>query len=255
MVLTTVFAGPAGSGKTSLVYAYGRWLEENLEARIAYVNLDPGAENIRYRATFDIRTLFTLKDVMDKYGLGPNGAFIKASELIAENLGLILSKEPFTNLNEWDFILLDTPGQMEVFILRPSGNIILDSLRRLSRIVLVFVMDGSAMANPIDSLTMLFTSILVQLKTGVYVIPVVNKSDLVVNLESVKSVIENPEALLIRDLKHVGLMQDVFKDLVSICIKTKAPLRTILVSATENYNLDALHSVIHESFCACGDLT
>ena len=100
MTMFVVFIGPAGSGKTSLVQAYGDWIEENLYLRIARVNLDPGVSVLPYTPVFDIRTIYTLQDVMKTYRLGPNGAFIKAGELIVEKLDEIMKHEPFRNVFE-----------------------------------------------------------------------------------------------------------------------------------------------------------
>jgi len=95
-----VFVGPAGSGKSTLVASYSSWARKNLLLRVAPVNLDPGAEEVKYKPVFDIRNYSTLRDIMEKYGLGPNGAFIKASELIAEKLDEVFSQPPFpTRIN------------------------------------------------------------------------------------------------------------------------------------------------------------
>ncbi|MEM4431341.1 MAG: ATP/GTP-binding protein [Desulfurococcaceae archaeon] len=256
MTITVVFTGPAGSGKTTLVFSYSKWVEENLNIRIATVNLDPGAEDIPYKPVFDIRNFFTLKDIMKKYGLGPNGAFIKASDLIAESINIIMNNEPFINIDKYDIVLIDTPGQMEIFMLRPASNVLFEKLKKISKPIIVFVLDGTAMENVVDALTLWFINVLIHIKTGIYVIPVINKADLMDRIEFAKILIENPESLLnISSDTLRGLINDIFKELVEISIKTKGPLRTVFVSATKGFNIDALHGIIHEAFCACGDLT
>ena len=66
MTIITVFAGPAGSGKTSLIASYARWLRKELFMKVGIVNLDPGIEKIPYEPVFDIRQWFTLSDIMLK---------------------------------------------------------------------------------------------------------------------------------------------------------------------------------------------
>ena len=56
-----VFVGPAGSGKSSLVASYTKWLRENLLLRVAPVNLDPGADVLKYKPLFDIRSFLQLE--------------------------------------------------------------------------------------------------------------------------------------------------------------------------------------------------
>ncbi len=47
------------------------------------VNLDPGNENIPYKAAVDIRELVAVPVVMEEMGLGINGALVYAGMLCA----------------------------------------------------------------------------------------------------------------------------------------------------------------------------
>lgn len=249
-----IFTGPAGSGKTSLVRAYSEWIEKNLFLRVGAVNLDPGAEIISYKPVFDIRWIFTLKDVMEEYNLGPNGAFIKASELLADRADEILSRPPFSELNEWDIILIDTPGQMEAFLFRPASSVLFRRLSRMTNTIIVYIIDGSALLRLSDAIFLWFLYVLVQLKTGILTIPVINKRDVTPNQKLAKILVEDP-ARLIEEAKDEGLAQEMIPDLVNVAMKTKGPFRAILVSAKELSDMEYLHTAIHEAFCACGDLT
>ncbi len=257
MVMVVVFIGPAGSGKTSLVKSFGSWIRRNLFLRVAQVNLDPGAEELPYKPIFDIRTMFSIRDVMKKYKLGPNGAFIKASELVAEQVDVILSKEPFTNISEWDVVLIDTPGQMEAFIFRPAGNVFFEKLSSLVNIVGVYVIDASAIGSLTDAITLWFLGLLAQVKTGIQIVPVVNKIDVARNVEYARLLIEAPEKLMeiARNEKQEGILSDLAPELVEIALKTKQALRPVEVSAVELKGMDELYYLVHEAFCTCGDLT
>lgn len=253
-VVNIVFIGPAGSGKTSLVKTYSEWLRKNLLLRVAPVNLDPGAEGVGYKPVFDIRNLFTLRDIMEKYNLGPNGAFIKASELIAENVGTIFSSEPFSEPWKWDIILVDTPGQMEAFIFRPSSTVFLRKLGGIGNIVLAYIIDASAIIRVSDAVFLWFLYILVQVKTGLLAVPVINKRDIAGNLKLVRSLVEDPWKL-VEQARDEGLASEVIPNLVEIAVKTKGAFRAVLVSSRESNDMEALHTLLHEAFCACGDLT
>lgn len=257
MTIVAVFVGPAGSGKTTLVHRYGEWLKEKLFLKTAQVNLDPGAEKILYKPVFDIRRIYTLQDIMLKYGLGPNGAFLKASELIAEHIEEIMDYEPFKNIDSWDIVLIDTPGQMEAFIFRKASNVFFEFLNRIAKPVIVFVLDASATITLTDIITLWFLHVLVQIKTGLTVIPVINKIDLSNNIYYIKKLVEEPEHLISLVEKNVneGLLSDIVSDLLSIAIKTKAPIRSVLLSAINEKDFTELHNLIHEAYCACGDLT
>ena len=73
--MIVIFVGTAGCGKL-LTKSYSKWLREN-EFKAAIVNLDSGVYALPYAPDFDIRRIFTLEELMVKYNLGPNGAFIK----------------------------------------------------------------------------------------------------------------------------------------------------------------------------------
>jgi GPN-loop GTPase len=118
------FVGTAGSGKSTMVSAYKEWLDSaGIDSII--VNLDPGAESIPYTADIDIREWISLADVMDEYALGPNGAQIVASDLMAVNINKLTN---VLGTYKTKYVLIDTPGQLELFSFRESSNVIVDAL-------------------------------------------------------------------------------------------------------------------------------
>ncbi len=257
MVIISTFVGPAGSGKTSLVNAYANWLRKELFLRIGLVNLDPGVEYLPYEPVFDIREFFTLREIMEKYRLGPNGAFLKASEMIIDYLDEVFSRRPFSSIDDYDLILIDTPGQMEAFIFRPSSTLFFKELEKLSKPIIVFVIDASTIQTISDAVTLWFLGVLTQAKTGLTVVPVINKVDIAYNIDLAKLLVEKPEKLfgLAKKYSSEGLISEVVPELISIALKTKGAYRPVMVSAKIGEGLDELHFLIHEAFCSCGDLT
>ena len=254
--VNVLFIGAAGSGKTSLVKAYSEWARQNLLLRVAPVNLDPGAEIVEYKPIFDIRNLFTLREVIEKYNLGPNGAFIKSSELIAENTDKILSNPPFSESSKWDLILIDTPGQMEAFIFRPASNVFLHKLSKIGNTIIAYVIDASSIKSLSDAIFLWFLYVLIQVKTGLITVPVINKRDIAVNPEIARILVTDPSRLLEEiDMNNEGLMSEVIPDLINVALKTRGSFRAVLVSAKELNDMVNLHTLLHEAFCVCGDLT
>ncbi len=245
--------GTAGSGKTSLVASYSEWLEAQ-GYRVARVNLDPGAEEVPYHADFDVRSMFTVSEIMRRYGLGPNGALIKASDLIARNVEDILKHRVFRRPR--DFVLIDTPGQMEIFVFRASGPRFIEGLKTRGPVVGVFLVDGELVKSPVDLVVAWLTGLVVQMKMDIPVVPVVNKMDLVEDVGFVKKLIEDPFSL--RDEiaeKASGLIADVALDLAEILGKSTSAFRLVGISATGKEGFEELHSLVHEAFCTCGDLS
>lgn len=130
------FVGTAGAGKSTLVAAYDRWCKAHGLSTVT-VNLDPGAEALPYQPDIDIRETINLSDVMDEHGLGPNGAQVAAADMIALQMGGL--KDDIESYRA-DQILIDTPGQIELFVFRQSGKVLLEGLAP-DRSVIAYHMD------------------------------------------------------------------------------------------------------------------
>ncbi|KAI7983374.1 GPN-loop GTPase 3 [Camellia lanceoleosa] len=61
-----------------------------------------------------VRELISLDDVMGELGLGPNSGFIYCMEHLEENLDDRLTEELDNYLDD-DYLVLDCPGQIELF--------------------------------------------------------------------------------------------------------------------------------------------
>ena len=121
---TIYFVGTAGAGKSTMVAAYDKWCKQHGLSTLL-VNLDPGAETLPYEPDIDIREKLNLTDIMEEHGLGPNGAQIAAADMIALDLEDL--KEEMGSYRA-DQILIDTPGQVELFVFRQAGKIIVENL-------------------------------------------------------------------------------------------------------------------------------
>lgn len=170
--------GTAGSGKSRFTQAFDRWFDERgLDATT--VNADPGAEALAYAPDVDVRDWIVLSEVMEKYGLGPNGAQIMAADLLAiraHELAEIL--ETFRP----HYVLLDTPGQTELFVFRESGRLILDTLGR-ERAAIVFLVDPFLARRPSAFVSQMLLAATTQFRFGVPVINVLTKIDLLAEEE------------------------------------------------------------------------
>jgi len=50
--------------------------------KVSFINLDPGVEELPYTPQTDVREYVNVRDVMRRYGLGPNGALIKSIDTL-----------------------------------------------------------------------------------------------------------------------------------------------------------------------------
>jgi len=81
------------------------------------VNLDPAAEVFKYKPAVDIRDLISLEDAMDAMNFGPNGGLVFCMEYLTQNFGWF--EEQIVGSFGEDYILIDCPGQIELYIHLP----------------------------------------------------------------------------------------------------------------------------------------
>ncbi|KAK5016403.1 hypothetical protein LTR16_003236 [Cryomyces antarcticus] len=108
----TIVVGPAGAGKTTFCSALISHLRANKRSCF-YINLDPAAEEFAYEPDVDIKDLISLEDVMEEMGLGPNGGLIYCFEFLLDNLDFLT--EPLETVTEEYLIVIDMPGQIELY--------------------------------------------------------------------------------------------------------------------------------------------
>ncbi|HDJ84104.1 MAG TPA: GTPase [Desulfurococcaceae archaeon] len=250
--MIVVLMGPAGSGKTTLTAALGKWIEENQGHSVGYINLDPGAETLPYNPDFDVREWFTIEDIMVKEGLGPNGAMIRASELLVEK-----SRELRKILHsiEKEVLIVDTPGQSEIFIFRPAGPAITRLLRWVATTIGIYLVDPTITPILSEATTSLLMGLIVQLRLNIPVVPAVTKADLV-RLELGETLViglEKVRELASKELQ--GALKEVIPRLIDLMVEYMPSVRLVKVSAKTGEGLEELYQLIYETYCSCGDLT
>jgi GPN-loop GTPase len=169
----TFVTGTAGSGKSLLTGALKNWFVNRGEDAIA-VNLDPGVIDLPYDPDVDIRDRIQLQSIMEDYGLGPNGALIFAADLVATKLPELQDEiDSFKAEN----VIVDTPGQTELFAYRESGEYIVTEARADSKLLL-FLVDPLIANTPANFLSLALLSASVGLRLNIPKITVLTKRDI-----------------------------------------------------------------------------
>ncbi len=174
MVYAIFITGTAGSGKSLLTSRLIQWYQDN-GAFPASLNLDPGAASLPYNPDIDVRQYIDISTLMENFGLGPNGALVMASDMIATRLDEI--QQQVDEINP-DYLIVDTPGQIELFAFRASGPYFVSNLQADNKAV-VFAFDSMLVSSPINfvSISLLASSVKLRLKCPQ--INVLTKRDLV----------------------------------------------------------------------------
>lgn len=145
--------GTAGAGKSLFTASFTEWLKVDKQKTIT-VNLDPGVINLPYVPDIDIRNRININQIMENYNLGPNGALVLASDLIAEETQRIGGE--IEDLQS-DVVVVDTPGQMELFAFRASGPYIANELTQDQKAI-IYLFDAVFSFNPLNYVSNMFLS-------------------------------------------------------------------------------------------------
>jgi GTPase SAR1 family protein len=166
--------GTAGSGKSMLTSKILEYYQTN-GVFASVLNLDPGVESLPYRPDVDVRDYVDIVQIMKQYDLGPNGSMIMANDLIATKIEDIQNEIHGVNP---DYLIVDTPGQIELFAYRASGPFFIQNIDASEK-TNIFLYDGTMIVSPSNfiSISLLATSI--KLRLGLPTINVMTKTDLI----------------------------------------------------------------------------
>ncbi|MEM2727217.1 MAG: ATP/GTP-binding protein [Archaeoglobaceae archaeon] len=233
--MRVVVLGPAGSGKSTFVREFSNFLK-NLGYYVKCVNLDPASDPI-YQADIDIRNHVKTEKVMIEYGLGVNGAMLKSVELMAKFVDKLRL--------DADFVLYDTPGQMEVFIYSESGIELVDRLKG-AQTCGVFLIDACMVKTPENLVSAILQNAVVMLRLGLPTITAITKSDLWdIDVKKLLSEVRLRE----------GVLSEIMEKLTPVADYTSLRYRTLKISSVNKSGFQGLLSALRELFCACGDLS
>jgi len=237
-----IILGTAGSGKTSLTSVFHTYLTSHqLDASI--VNLDPAVEDLPYEPDIDVRDYVDAREVMRKTGLGPNGALIASIDMLLPYIEEL--RDLVWSLRS-NYILIDTPGQMELFAFRDTGPIVLKSLIGDAKAVSLYLIDSTYAAKSSN----LFSALLLAASTYVRLsypqINVLTKIDLLNegDLERLLGVLEDPDELSseVVNERQASLIWDE-SEVLSLLEKLLV-FDMVPVSNTLGEGLDALYAAV-----------
>lgn len=172
-----IVLGMAGSGKTTFVQRLTAHLHSQSSPPYV-INLDPAVHEVPFPANIDIRDTVNYKEVMKQYGLGPNGGIVTSLNLFATRFDQVMKFIEKKQQNH-RYVLIDTPGQIEVFTWSASGTIITEALASSFPCVVVYVMDTSRSVNPVTFMSNMLYACSILYKTKLPFIVIMNKTDII----------------------------------------------------------------------------
>lgn len=166
--------GTAGSGKSLLTSKLYEYYTKN-GAFTAVLNLDPGVESLPYTCDIDVRDHVDIVSIMQEYDLGPNGSLVMANDLIASKIDDLQNEVGSVNP---DYLLVDTPGQIELFAYRSSGRFIVDNIISEEKTG-IFLFDGALITTPMNFVSIALLATSIRLRLNLPTVNAVTKTDLI----------------------------------------------------------------------------
>lgn len=246
-----IIAGTAGSGKSTLTKLFGDWLESN-DIPVVRVNLDPAAEDLPYSPNVDVRDYVDVYQVMRKYKLGPNGALLVAMDILV-NHSEEISREIYRNTTPRDFVLVDTPGQLEIFAFRRGSQELIKSIVLDNRASVGFLMDSVLINSSLNMISLLLLANSVYLRLRLPLITVISKYDLLSDemKRLVDSLTEDPEMINELIYKEEPPEEGV-EDLIELAISRNHGM--IPVSAFDESTFESLFSALQNTIASLEDI-
>jgi len=246
------FIGTAGSGKSTMTANMRQWLKlRGLETTI--VNLDPGVDSLPYEPDVDIRDWISLHEVMETNKLGPNGAQIVCADMIALNTDEI--KDTIESFKS-DYILIDTPGQLELFVFREAGKYTVQFLSP-ERAIICYLLDPLLARTASGFVSQLLLSIFTNFRLNQPQINVLSKIDLLSkeDLTIIKRWSDDPEDLygaLINE--EASVYREMSEDILKIIKGFGGHTKLIPTSKKRNFGMEDLYTELQLQFAGGEDL-
>ncbi|KAH9986853.1 XPA-binding protein 1 [Russula vinacea] len=169
--------GMAGSGKSTFVQRLNTHLHSSSPPAPPYIlNLDPAVTNLSYEPNIDIRDTVDYHQVMKQYNLGPNGGIMTALNLFTTKFDQVLDLVEKRAENV-DYVVIDTPGQIEIFTWSASGAIITDAVASSLPTVIAYIVDTPRAIAPATFMSNMLYACSILYKTKLPFIVVFNKTD------------------------------------------------------------------------------
>ncbi|KAJ6485705.1 XPA-binding protein 1 [Mycena sanguinolenta] len=175
--IAIITIGMAGAGKSTFVQRINSYLHALNPPKPPYIlNLDPAVTRVPFEANIDIRDTVNYQEVMKQYNLGPNGGILTALNLFTTKFDQVLGLVE-KRADSVDYVILDTPGQIEIFTWSASGAIITDAVASSLPTVVAYIIDTPRTTAPATFMSNMLYACSILYKTKLPFILVFNKTD------------------------------------------------------------------------------
>jgi len=248
----TYLMGTAGSGKSTLALSLAERLRAS-EVEVAMLNLDPGVQWLPYAPDVDIRDYVDYAKLAQEFKLGPNGALVASVDAAVNHVDSM--REELEKLRP-DTVIVDTPGQMELFAYRSSGTYLSNALSGGDK-SMIFLADSLFLNRASDFVSILLLSYSIATRFRAPQVNCISKVDLLPKEIYDRAILWTSDPEMLREAfygEKTDSANEMSQNMLDGLLDIGALGEFIFTSSNTGEGLDNLHAQLQRIHTSSEDL-